>query len=77
MTSIKDVKGVILMENKNWEPKEITGMGSNDELCTECGLDEAVVPLKDGRNMCPDCTEDWLHEEWEAAGNGYGVELDI
>lgn len=49
-----------------------------EKPCTECGLEQAVVPLKDGRNLCPDCTEDWIQEEWEACGGNYGnVELDI
>ncbi len=49
-----------------------------DDLCTECQIYDAVTPLKDGRKMCPDCTEDWIQEEWEnySVGDG-GVELDI
>lgn len=47
-----------------------------EPICTECGLYEALVPLKDGRNLCDFCTEDWIQEEWQNSG-GYGVELDI
>lgn len=50
----------------------------NKELCTSCRIYDALVPLKDGRNLCDFCMEDWLDELWEeyTLGDG-GVELDI
>lgn len=35
------------------------------EFCTECSVNEAEVPLKDGRYLCMDCIEDWVNEQWQ------------
>lgn len=46
----------------------------DESLCTKCKIDEVMIRLKDGRNLCAFCAEDWLLEY--KPGDG-GVEMDL